>query len=220
MSPEDQRVWEEAAETEYAEARPATHGPADAEKVSRDVGERARVARWEYLVQNTASYWPRQKATAAMRLADEEQAALVAENERLRRELGRETEAHRADLLADVEDGLDASDALIEALSGRDAAEAEVERLRQLLRTMDHFAEVAERCERAANESHTRREAAEAKVAKAEALADEHWECDLYTSPQSCITAGPQVLAADGCLPCRLRAALADAPTEQTKGGE
>ena len=31
-------------------------------------------------------------------------------------------------------------------------------------------------------------------------------DCELYDEPeQDCITAGPEVLAADGCLPCRVR---------------
>jgi hypothetical protein len=47
-----------------------------------------RVGRWEYLLQNTASYWPRRKAEAVMAFADSEQAALVAEVERLRGLLG------------------------------------------------------------------------------------------------------------------------------------
>lgn len=41
--------------------------------------------------------------------------------------------------------------------------------------------------------------------------------CELYTGPDEapghdCITAGPEVLAADGCLPCRVRAALGEVP--------
>lgn len=105
------------------------------------VPDPARVARWEFLVQNTASYWPRQKAEAAMRLADEERAALVAEVERLR-----ETSEHRAELLRD-------------ALRERDGKQDALVKLFASWRRVRDLA----------NERLARAEAAEAKVAKVEA---------------------------------------------------
>lgn len=60
------------------------------------------------------------------------------------------------------------------------------------------------------SEEMARAQAAEARAAAMEAAVLEAAVCDLYDAPQNCITAGPEVFAADGCTPCRIRAALSD----------
>lgn len=58
------------------------------------------------------------------------------------------------------------------ALADAELAEmqAALEMSERLLATMDHWADVADTCERKANESHARREAVEARLAAVEAL--------------------------------------------------
>lgn len=54
-----------------------------------------------------------------------------------------------------------------------DRLRAENEMKERLLATMDHWADVAETCERKANESHARREVAERALEQAEARVDQ-----------------------------------------------
>ena len=129
----------------------------------------AASARWEII-------GGRDGPRALMALLGEDVPALVAEV----RGLTEENASYADELLT-----CDREEWHARALS----AEAEVGRLiasldmsERLLATMDHWAEVAETCERKANESHARREAAEAEVgtlrAKLAAVEDLHWEVE------------------------------------------
>ena len=118
-------------------------------------------------------------------MAEVQQAAdlLVAEVRRLTTEAATQREWFEAADTA-AERRLDQSIAWMERA---ESAEAEVRRLtadldmsQRLLATMDHWAEVAETCELKANESHARRESAEAEVvtlrARLAAVEDLHWK--------------------------------------------
>lgn len=175
---------------------------------------------------STPSDWDKE-ARAVVAVADEERAALVAEVERLRGPFPCCKHCPE-DLIHDVEPNAHDLPCTIceDTLRARvEAAEAEVERLRgerdEARRNAEHWRTEANNMLDDAHagsdallEMCDRVDAAESRVAKVEALADEEEAKCLQKPPLLNGTRSPAIVSV-----AALRAVLADAPAEQTKGG-